>query len=170
MNQPHNEVVAWAEHRGFTITNPDEWAEMARLKYDQGLKKKLILLNMDDVKGLMCSALEGGSNYWYDIGNKSSELVYQTTRDMDGQPFVDRLMVALERGQKVNVYDANEPVGNRKKLGVLTEFSWRRAEELMIAGNENIRRHLGDILRGDDDATTGDVFFQLALMGEITFC
>ena len=169
MNQNHSEVVVWAEDRGYRILNPKEWAEMARLKYDQAQQKKLLVLRTEDVKSLLTCALEGGSNYWYDFGNKSCDRVDNATLDMADSPFVDRLYTALERGQEVVVYDANEPVGKRKRLGTLTEFSWRRAEKLMIEGNDNMRRHLGDVLSGNEDATTGDVFFQLALMGEVVY-
>jgi hypothetical protein len=125
----------------------------------EGLK----ILTSEDVENLMCSAIEGGSNYWYFIKQKSSDRVREATQDMEGEPFVDRLLMAVQRGAVINVFDV-EDFSN--KLGTLTPQSWAKAEELMI---KNHRSHLGDVLAENDDATTGDVFFQLALMGEIVY-
>ena len=172
-SQDFKEVLDWAADRQMkVIDGPEAWDEVARLRYDQAKQKELVILTKEDVYNQVVAAMEGGSNYWYDIGAKSYERVKAVTPD--AIPFVDRLMIALDKGVHVNIFDINEPVSEvidgektyRKKLGTLTEFSWAKAEKLMF---QHHKHHLGDILREDYDATTGDVFFQLAVMGELVF-
>lgn len=123
----------------------------------------LTLLTPYDVYNMLVSAFEGGSNYWYWIGRKTCERMEAATEDMKGEPFVDRFLMAIQRGAKgINVLDCEDYT----KLGTLTPESWAKAEKLLI---EKHRSHLGDILKENDDATTADVFFQLAVMGEIVY-
>lgn len=173
--QDFKEVLDWASDRSMNIIDsPQKWEEAARLRYDQAKKKELVILTQKDVEYLVCSALEGGSNYWYDIGAKSSDKIYKMTKEMRGKPFVDRLLAALNKGVHVNIFDVDEPVSEiingkkvfRKKLGTLTEFSWAKAEKLML---QKYRQHLGSVLCNNNDATTGDVFFQLTVMGELVY-
>lgn len=122
----------------------------------------LTLISPYDVYNMLVSALEGGSNYWYFIGNKSTDRILNATPEMNGEPTVDRFLMAIQRGTVVNIYD----IESDEKLGTLTPESWAKAEKLLI---EKHRSHLGDILKENDDATTADVFFQLAVMGEIVY-
>lgn len=123
----------------------------------------LTLISPYDVYNMLVGAIEGGSNYWYLIGEKTCDRVDAATEDMKGEPFVDRFLMAIQRGTKgINVLD----VEDGSKLGTLTPESWAKAEKLMI---EKHKSHLGDILKENDDATTADVFFQLAVIGELTF-
>lgn len=121
----------------------------------------LLCLTADDVENLMTSAIEGGSNYWYLIGNDDE--VRKATEDMQGAAFVDRMLIAIQRGVGVKIYDVED---EENLLGTLTKDSWTKAESLFI---KNHRHHLADVLGENDDASTGDVFFQLALMGEIVY-
>nr|WP_288837667.1 hypothetical protein [uncultured Flavobacterium sp.] len=123
----------------------------------------LTLLSGYDVYNLLVSAIEGGSNYWYFISDGMSEKIYKVTEDMEGQPFVDRMLMAIQKGLPVKVRDIEEP---NEILGTLTAERWATAEKLLI---EKQRSHLGDILKENDDATTADVFFQLAVMGELVY-
>lgn len=123
-NKQQDPILAeWAQHRGISIDGWDAYAKASNDFKAQLKMKELVVLTIDDVKNLLCSAIEGGVDYWCDIGTKSNALIYSTTYEMKGQPFVDRLWAALERGVPVNIYDVNDQPGKRKKLGTLTEFS-----------------------------------------------
>ncbi len=124
--------------------------------------KGLTILTTYDVYNMLVGALEGGSNYWYWFGDKTMDRVFAATPEMNGEPTVDRILMAVQRGTVVNVFDYED----KTKLGTLTPESWAKAEKLMI---EKHRRHLGDVLNENDDANTHDVFFQLAVIGELTY-
>lgn len=123
----------------------------------------LQLITPYDVYNMIVGAIEGGSNYWYWIGSGSMDRVFESTNEMKGEPTVDRLLMAIQSGIKVNIFDFED---RRTKLGTLTPESWAKAEKLMM---ENHKSHLGDILKENDDATTADVFFQLAVMGDVVY-
>lgn len=123
----------------------------------------LKVLTAYEIENLMVSAMEGGSNYWYEIKDESYDAIKEATKDMNGEAFVIRMLVAIQRGVSVKVHDCND---EDELLGTITQESWAKAEDLMI---KEQRPHLGDVLNENDDATTGDVFFQLAVMGEVKF-
>lgn len=136
-----------------------ETHEKEALKFNiQGLT----ILTPYDVYNMLVSALEGGSNYWYWIGDSSMGRVMYKTKDMENEPTVDRILMAIQRGAVVNIFDCE----TKEKLGTLTPESWAKAEKLMI---EKHRSHLGDVLKENDDSVTADVFFQLAVIGELTY-
>lgn len=122
----------------------------------------LNLITPYDVYNMLVSALEGGSNYWYWIGDKTMDRVFKATKEMEKEPTVDRILTAVQRKVVVNVFDCE----TNEKLGTLTPESWAKAEKLMM---EKHKSHLGDILKNQDDAITADVFFQLAVIGELTY-
>lgn len=108
---------------------------------------------------MLITALEGGSNYWYFLPDLS-----MVTRKK-GEPW----SVAIGRavwhdGAEVPVDDCNEKAGTR--LGMLTRASMEKALDLMMRKHP---RHYADLFDGNDDATTADVWFQLAVMGDIVF-
>lgn len=120
--------------------------------------KGLNVLTADDVYNMLVGALEGGSNYWYLIDTEINKFV----PELKGEPYVDKLITAIQKGHPVKVVD----VESEDFLGTLTADSWAKAEKLMI---EKHRSHFADVVGGNDDATTADVFFQLAVMGELIY-
>jgi hypothetical protein len=122
--------------------------------------KGLIVLTAYDVYNLIVSAIEGGSNYWYMIEN--TDEIKAATKDMKGEPLVDRMLMAINRGLMVIISDQE----NENKMHYIKSEDFAKAEKLMI---EKHRRHLGDVLSEQDDATTGDVYFQLLVLGECIY-
>ena len=125
----------------------------------EGLK----VLTPDDVTNMLVGAWEGGSNYWAYVSDKMMDKALAKTEDMQGEPTVYRVLMAIQRGLPVRVRDAENP---SEILGVLTPERWAIAEDLML---KHHRSHFGDILKENDDASTADVFFQLAVMGELVY-
>lgn len=115
---------------------------------------------VEDVKKaqeyLLCSAFEGGSNYWYRIdGYEYPE--GKTRRDFEfphiGVPFA---------GGTIKVSAPEDG----KKVYRLNQKALERGWALM---RDRYPRHYADAMEGTDDAETGDVFLQLCLFGDIIF-
>lgn len=116
---------------------------------------------------LLCSALEGGSNYWYYLPDVTMTDKYRTKGD--GDTLVELIMRAVMAGEKIPVTDCNErkfTKDGEHRLGYISLENMDRAEQIML---EKQAAHFADVLEENDDATTGDVWFQLVVMGEVVF-
>lgn len=122
-----------------------------------------VRLSLRDVSSLLCSALEGGSNYWYQIVEyvEPPKVVFQT---MPGRVF-KHIDYPLNEGGALVIGSLEENKHDRP-FARLDLAACARALELMA---EKYPFHLADILKESADATTGDVFLQLALYGDIIY-
>lgn len=124
------------------------------------MKDELFPLGIENVKDLLTTALEGGSNYWYIFDCTE---VRKATEPMKGQPLVDRIWhYVWEQGNSL-VFNDNE---TDEPLGSLSYESLKNAVKLLV---ETQPKHYANILKEDWDAETGDVFFQLTIMGEVVY-
>lgn len=121
------------------------------------------------INNVLCCALEGGSNYWYAIGDVDRK------HFIKGDPFVDNLTRSfdLEPSYELDVYDIesieydeDEDEGTMDKLGTLTLASMAEALSFMA---EYYPEEFGRIMDMSCDADDADIFFQIAVMGEIVF-
>ena len=102
---------------------------------------------------LLCSALEGGSNYWYEIvGDNMSETDSQF---MSAVPTTETgfLMIDDQEGQLDEPFRLNRSA-LVKGFGIF---------------KEKYPRHYKDAVNEDDDADTGDIFLQCCIFGEAIF-
>lgn len=124
----------------------------------------------DRIKGLLCCAFEGGSNYWckvtgYEFGN--SGLTYDNFREGGSQQGEDYWhpcqLIPLVEGCAVLIEDSE----------AFTHETFRLDKEAIAKGltlmATNYPKHWADFISENDDAETGDVFLQLCLFGEIKF-
>ena len=104
---------------------------------------------------LLCSAFEGGSNYWYQI----EDYVYPagfSASDFEF-PYVElpfkggKVKITADGGKKIYILD-------RKAL----DKGW-------IVFRDECARHYADVMCDSADAITGDVFLQCCLFGKIIF-
>lgn len=128
----------------------------------------LIKVTDEQVRGLLCSAFEGGSNYWIDSCEYefASGLQYQDFRQGGSQQPPEEYwhplqLVPLVDGCAVLVKD-NE------------DFTVHRVDRTSIANalrlmQSKYPRHFADMMEETDDATTGNVFLQLCCFGEMVF-
>jgi hypothetical protein len=100
------------------------------------------------VSDLLCSAFEGGSNYWVKSGRREGFEGYLSD-------------VALHEGATVFIKTIDDD--KELKLDRLTILN---GLQLMMTKQP---RHFGDFLAENDDADTADVFLQLALFGEMIY-
>lgn len=153
---------------GFSVTIPKKTQMKTSIKdHGKELEKKFALLSLKiltglDVYNMMVGAWEGGSSYWCEITEQSEDAVIAATPEMKDEPFIERVLMAVLNGLEISFTDKEED----KVVGPLNKDSWTKAEHIMIA---KYRRHLGDVLAGNDDATTADVFFQCAVLGDCIY-
>lgn len=104
------------------------------------------------LEDLLVGAFEGGSNYWIQRVDWRS-----ARRDAYEAAFDDgvTIVVSSERG---------DPNGGRKER--LDLAAMEKGLQLMA---DKYPRHMADLLNGNDDATTADVWLQLCLFGEVVY-
>jgi hypothetical protein len=109
---------------------------------------------------LICTAVEGGSNYWAAFGDaeRATDLDYLKVRVIEheaheeGTPRVNRFITALEMAN-----------GLERLATKAVEHAAGR-NDFSAAG-----KHLGDALSESGDATTADVVLQMAIFGEVIY-
>lgn len=111
---------------------------------------------------LLVSALEGGSNYWYWLRGRAMNIVGFIAPADKSTPTVDRIWKALKLGLALPVHD----IETKELLGSLSLESILEGEKIMV---EKYPSHFADIINENDDASTADVWLQLAVMKEIVY-
>lgn len=136
-----------------------------------------IEVSTDAVAGLLCSAFEGGSNYWLyridpvygdgvtkaDVTN-GGKFVDAEDRSVPWEgvyvlPFVDGCGLKL-------TYDNPDHGGEEVAEQTINRQSLMDGLRSMA---EKSPSHFGDVLSENCDADTGDVFLQHVLFGEVIF-
>lgn len=126
-----------------------------------------ISISMDDLADLLCSGMEGGIGYWAEIVD------YREPSDLNLKEYfskswrTDRVFkhihYPLLPGGVVMIRDAE---GDDKEIYRLDFEAVQRGVKVMA---NNWPRHFADFMGGNSDATTGDVFIQCALFGDIVY-
>jgi hypothetical protein len=111
---------------------------------------------------MIIGALEGGSNYWYRLND--TKKFWDLTAHLKGEKATSERVAAavLDFGASLEIED----IENGEKLGVLSLETIEAGEKIM---HDNHMHHYADILKEQDDAATADVWFQLAVMGDIVY-
>lgn len=119
-------------------------------------------LTDDRRNDMLVGALEGGSNYWYEFREDACAIISKNFQGNRATPFVDRLFEVIKNGAAIQVHD----IETGALLGELTTHGIDEGERIM---QEKYPEHWADIISGNDDATTADVWFQLCVMKEIVY-
>jgi hypothetical protein len=120
-------------------------------------------ISLQRISDLLCSAFEGGSNYWYQIDKfiKPKNMSFRTDKDQ----IFRHLDYPLNEGGALIISDIegdlNEPPWKRLNLDAI-----KKGLQIMA---EKYPRHMGDFLNENDDAETGDVFLQCCLFGDAIY-
>lgn len=122
----------------------------------------------EKIKGILCSAFEGGSGYWAQIqdyvyakGLKHKDFQKDGKFQTKDDYWHPCQIIPLVEGCAVIVKDIEE-----NKLLTLDIKSIHKGLEVM---QKDYSRHFGDFLAEQGDATTGDVFLQCCLFGKIVY-
>lgn len=126
-----------------------------------------IVISVTDevITDIIVTALEGGSNSWYylpDLNNVKRRFPNQE-REQTPLPILIAKAV-LKKQERVQVFDLED---ENEQLGELSIDSIKKAFQLL---SENYKSTLASLLNETYDADDADVFFQLAVMGELRFC
>ena len=111
---------------------------------------------IDRVKDLMCSAFEGGSNYWYFIQEEHGEEAEYTWE----KPFEGGYLM-------ISDIQADDP--QLKDKPVRLDLQAIEKGLKLLAASEDYRHHWCDFIRENDDATTADVFLQFCVFGDVVY-
>lgn len=145
----------------------DAYPEYFKAGKKEQLKEVVIYLSDEIRADLLCSAIEGGSNYWYYLPDISMCDKYKTKGER--VPLVDLIMKAILAGEKIPVTDREEDdceKDGEHRLGYISMENIKRGEQLMF------EKHVQDYADAKDenhDANTADIWLQLCVMGEIVY-
>ena len=124
---------------------------------------------------LLCNAFEGGSNYWYMITDYTKPEVEATPLGAN-EYHPSYISYPFSKGGAVHIVDMEEAYGvdpedyeaEGIEVLVLNHAAIVRGKKLMEE-KENVKHHFADVLKDNADATTGDVFLQLCLFGDVIY-
>jgi len=122
--------------------------------------KVTVVIPLEVIDNLLCSAFEGGSNYWAtraDIRKKDPGGEATYTHEMP------------QRGGELYIYDGEEG----KKYALNLKAIQRGLEAMSKWGEEDGAHHWAHVIAGNDggqiDADTGDAFLQACLFGKLIY-
>jgi hypothetical protein len=122
----------------------------------------------EDLKGLLCCAIEGGSNYWYhDLAPVLAKGL--TLKDFsEGGKMQDPKdywhwcqVVPLTEGCAVTLKADEDPKTYR--------LDRKAIEKGLKVFQEKCPRHFADFMADNTDANTGDSFLQCVLFGDVIY-
>ena len=124
-----------------------------------------ININIEQIANLLCSAFEGGSNYWYVIESARAPLNYDRYRS-----FPDTIIKHIDYplnahgGLTISTLEGDEFSGRTK-----WPLNYSACVRGLTVMAEKYPHHFTAVLDESDDATTGDVFLQCCLFGEVVY-
>jgi hypothetical protein len=124
-------------------------------------RRKTKKITKEDIINLFVTALEGGSNYWYHIPTMPNGV--QEIQNETGMATSEAIGEYVLRGGYIQVNDAED---EEEELGTVDMDSLLDAIQKIKADYPNVYENIID---EEYDAEDADVFFQIAVMGEITF-
>jgi len=115
------------------------------------------------VADLLCTAFEGGSNYWYMI---EGEFVPEEVAEPWGNAYTPTyISYPLSVGGGLVIGDQEDEDANNITLNLR---AIKQGKELLET-DPKYSHYYADVLNENDDAETGDVFLQLCLFGEVIY-
>ena len=122
-------------------------------------------LSHNRISDLICTAIEGGSNYWYQIFGyvEPLECTFRCETFKDDEEPHRIYDYPLNEGGSVIIGDAEAGAGEAKRLQLSTI---KRGLTIMA---EKYPNHFQRIVEETYDADDADVFLQLSLFNEVVF-
>lgn len=109
---------------------------------------------IQEVKDMIITALEGGSNYWYYL----PDVEMARKEEFRGLALAEKIVNAvIDHGEVVPVHDLEDET---EKLGEISRENIERGLKLYLPGN---------MLDGSADAGEADQLFQMIVMGEVIY-
>jgi len=127
----------------------------------------------EDIINLFVDALEGGSNYWYEIRHLPKEVRYKA-KEM-GQPISETIGEYILNGGYVQFYDSEEEYDDddygetHSDNGLLGTVDMDSILEAITLIKKDYPEVWENILDEQYDANDADIFLQLCVMGEVVY-
>jgi hypothetical protein len=125
-------------------------------------------LKLETISDCLCTAFEGGSNYWYNIEKFIRPVNFNNTPSEDVN--FRHLSYPMNEGGALIISAANAEDEPEEGEELQT---WRLDLESIVKGLALMAlkypRHYNDLISGNDDSDTGDVFLQTCLFGETIY-
>lgn len=114
---------------------------------------------------MIVGAIEGGSNYWYWLGDDATNIIDEYCKNPIGRdhPLVIGMWKAIQDGKSIPIRDLED---ENTVLGSISLQSIKEGEQLMA---DQQPKHLMDIVNEMDDANTADIWFQFCVLKELTY-
>lgn len=133
------------------------------------------------LENLLCNALEGGSNYWYMIQDKKEprEWTFYGSGSFNAEEKTKYLhLYPFNRGGALMIDDerADDPELKSPVCLNFERIEWgvqKWAEDSQKPDEDKTRtahpRHWSDMITGNDDADTADIFLQYCIFGKVIY-
>ena len=119
-------------------------------------------VNVERVKGLLCSAFEGGSNYWYmDLDVHQWPDGVSSRERVDAHIYDWHTEVPVVEGGVLSLVDKYEGDEHLLDLAKITKG--------LAIMREKYPRHWSNFATENDDAETADVFLQCCVFDDIIY-
>jgi len=137
--------------------------EQAHKEYEREKieRRKTKKITKQDIIDLFVTALEGGSNYWYYIPTIPAGV--RQIKTETGMATSEAIGEYILRGGNIQINDAED---EEEVLGTVDMTSLLEAIDLL---KSDYTHAYENIIDEEYDADDADIFFQLAVMGEVTF-
>lgn len=118
-------------------------------------------ISQEAIEDLLCSALEGGSNYWYCITDKITPKDKPVLRGsyLHEYPF---------KGGALMINDSRADDPELKEPVKLDTEAIQKGLQLMAQSSE-YSHHWAHFIKGDYDGETADVFLQFCIFGKVIY-
>jgi hypothetical protein len=138
---------------------------------DEKMPNVTIDISRSRIASLLCCALEGGIGYWAQIKKyieppKDADLFAGLDDSWQGDVFRHIHYPMCEAGGGLVFQDATGEGFPNGKTVTLDYATILKGLEVM---SKKEPKHFGDFLEENEDATTGDVFVQCCVFGEVVF-
>jgi len=124
-------------------------------------------ISRETLENIFVTAIEGGSNYWYEIPDSEVDKIKKAVGKSkgDGKSFSESLFEAVfDKGIDIDVHDYEGP---EWRLGTLSMSTLPDRLQALIDSPHNwaLQREIDE----EGDAQTSDVVFQYLVMEDIVF-
>ena len=117
-------------------------------------------MNKQRQEDMLIGAYEGGSNYWAELSEDALEIIKKYRKS--GRAPSEQMFDAIQAGESIPIEDSEEG----GVIGYIDKASIKRAMTIMEV---DYPVDYANIISENDDCNTADIFFQLAVMGEVVF-
>lgn len=175
IHQLETYIKNWEKTDRQEIFNRVSTQYLANKKYEEERRKarESRTFGKEDIINLFVDALEGGSNYWYEIRHLPKEVRYKANEM--GQSVSEAIGEYILNGGYVQFYDAEEDYDDddyQEKYsdkGLLGTVDMDSILEAITIVKKDYPEVWENILDEQYDANDADIFLQLCVMGEVVF-